>query len=406
MKSSSKINIFIISLGLVLTGFSNASLADEDTDALKERIELLENQLNEIKSLLKQQVQQSATKAEVQAVKKEVEVAKSEQAEWKTYDSGVHLAGYGSVAYASEDDRFSQVQFAPIFHYTYKDLFMLESELEIQAQKDGTTDVALEYLTVDWFMNDYMILLGGKFLSPVGQFRQNLHPGWINKMVNAPVGFGHDQAAPVAETGAQLRGGFPVGKSMNANYALYVSNGPRLELSAAGDEIEAVEYNAATDDVDDNKAFGGRIGFLPLANTEVGLSGAFGDIAIPGEDNRDYDVIGADFSGRWNNFDVRGEYVRQKVDALTTSAAPESQEWEAFYTQLSYKLLPTKFEAVARYGDYNSNHADQEQEQWALGLNYLFAPNAMAKLTYEFNDGLVGTAKDQDQLLIQLSYGF
>jgi Gram-negative porin len=399
----------IILTGLFIMYVSGAPsyvFAVDDNAALNARIELLEKQLSEIKGLLKQQVQNSATKEEVNAVKKEVEVAKSEQAEWKSYDSGVHLAGYGAVNYSAEVDQFNKALFAPIFHYQYKDLFLLESELEIEVKDDGDTEVALEYLTVDWFMNDYMTLLAGKFLSPVGQFRQNIHPTWINKMVTAPVGFGHDQAAPVAELGAQFRGGFPLSETMNANYALYVSNGPILELNEDGDEIEAVEYNASTDDVDDNKTFGGRIGLTPLPNTEIGFSGAFGDIAIPGEDERDYDVIGVDFFGRWKNFDLRGEYVRQQVDALVTSAAPESQEWEAFYTQLSYKFLPTKFEAVTRYGDYNSNHADQEQEQWAFGLNYLFAPNAMVKLSYELNDGLAGTTTDQDQLLIQLTYGF
>jgi hypothetical protein len=406
MKSRIKNNILICLLSIYVFSAPSYVFAEDDTEALKARIESLENQLSEIKDLLKQQVQQSATKAEVQAVKKEVEVAKSEQAEWKTFDSGVHLAGYGALNYSAEDDRFNKALFAPIFHYQYKDLFLLESELEIEVTDSGSTTTTLEYLTVDWFMNDYMTLVAGKFLSPVGQFRQNLHPTWINKMVNAPVGFGHDQASPIAELGLQLRGGFPVSETMNANYALYVSNGPILELNGAGDEIEAVEYNASTEDVDDNKTFGGRIGLTPLPNTEIGFSGAFGDIAIPGEADRDYDVIGVDYFGRWKNFDLRGEYVRQQVDALATSAAADSQEWEAWYTQLSYKFLPTKFEAVTRYGDFNSNHADQRQEQWALGLNYLFAPNAIAKLSYEFNDGLVGTAKDQDQLLMQLTYGF
>jgi len=406
MNSQSGIKVLIISLSIALSGFSNTSFAEVDENALKARIESLEKQLSEIKDLLQQQVQQSATKAEVQAVKKEVEVARSEQAEWKSFDSGTHMAGYGALNYSANDNDFNKVLFAPIFHYQYKDLFLLETELEVNVKDDGSTEFGMEYLTVDWFVNDYMALIAGKFLTPIGQFRQNLHPTWINKMVSAPVGFGHDQAAPTSELGMQLRGGIPISDTMNANYALYVSNGPILELNAAGDEIEAVEYNASTDDVDDNKSFGGRIGLLPLANTEIGFSGAFGDIATPGEANRDYNVIGVDFFSRWKNFDLRGEYLRQQVSALVTSAAPDSQEWEAFYTQLSYKFLSTKFEAVARYGDYNSNHADQAQEQWAFGLNYLFIPNAMAKLIYEFNNGLAGTKTDQDQLLLQLTYGF
>jgi len=45
-------------------------------------------------------------------------------------------------------------------------------------------------------------------------------------------------------------------------------------------------------------------------------------------------------------------------------------------------------------------------QQWALGLNYLIAPQAIAKMGYEFNDGLEGEPTDEDRLLIQLSYGF
>lgn len=47
--------------------------AAEDTAAMKDRIEALEKELAEVKELLKQQVRQSATKEEVQAVKKDVE---------------------------------------------------------------------------------------------------------------------------------------------------------------------------------------------------------------------------------------------------------------------------------------------------------------------------------------------
>jgi len=114
--------ILLISLfAMSISGVPSYVFAeDDDSEALKVRIESLEKQLSEIKDLLKQQVQQSATKAEVQAVKKEVEIAKSEQAEWKTFNSGVHLAGYGALNYSAEDNDFSKVLFAPIFHYQYR----------------------------------------------------------------------------------------------------------------------------------------------------------------------------------------------------------------------------------------------------------------------------------------------
>ena len=292
---------------------------------------------------------------------------------------------------------------------------MLQAELEIEVEDDGDTEIALEYMTIDWFMNDYVILQGGKFLSPLGYFRQNLHPSWINKLPTAPTGFGHDQAAPIADVGLQFRGGVPLGDTMFANYSFFVSNGPNeLELNEDGDEIEAVETAGATGNEDDNFLFGGRIGFVPIANVEIGVSGAFGDVGLEddGFADRDYDVFGVDAFGRWKGLDLRAEYIRQKVGSLAISVAPDSQEWEAWYAQASYKFshIPYKYlrnlEAVVRYSDYDSNHADQRQEQWTLGLNYLIAPQAIAKMGYEFNDGLDGEPTDEDRLLIQLSYGF
>jgi hypothetical protein len=383
------------------------SMAGSDLDAVKSKIDMLEKELASMRVLLEKNVQESARKEEIQVLKKDIASARNEAQEWKQHDSNAHMAGYASVGYQSntgKDATFAPVQFAPIFHYSYKDFIMLESELEIITQEDGSTTVGMEYLTIDVILNDYMTVLGGKFLSPVGMFRQNLHPGWINKLPSAPSGFGHDQAAPVAEVGLQLRGGLPFGNNQFMNYAAYVGNGPLLEVDDG--EIEAVETEGKVSNPEDNFTFGGRLGFLPLPGLEVGLSGICCDAALEGEADRDYNVIGVDASWQWQALNLRGEYVRTKVGALAASIAPDAQEWEAYYVQAAYKILPTKFEAVARYSDYDSTHNSQDQRQWALGLNYLFAPQALAKLAYEFNDGQTGARTDDDSLLLQLSYGF
>ncbi len=383
------------------------SMAASDLDVMKSKIEMLEKELASMRVLLEKNVEQSARKEDVQSLKKDIATARNEAQEWKTHDSNAHLAGYASVGYQSnsgKDDTFAPVQFSPIFHFSYKDFIMLESELEIVTQDDGTTTVGMEYLTVDVVLNDYMTVLGGKFLSPVGMFRQNLHPGWINKLPSAPSGFGHDQAAPVGEVGLQLRGGLPIGKRQYANYAVYVGNGPLLEVDDG--EIEAVEAEGKVSNPEDNFVFGGRLGLLPLPGLEIGLSGICCDAALEGEADRDYNVIGVDASWQWQALNLRGEYIRTRVGALAASVAPDAQEWESYYAQAAYKFFPTKFEAVARYSDYDSTHNSQDQRQWALGLNYLFAPQAIAKLAYEFNDGLTGAPADDDSFLLQLSYGF
>lgn len=353
-----------------------------------------------------------ALKKEVQELRREAQQASQAAGEFRSATSTKHFAGYADVGYVDGKRRpgeFDGVRFNPAFHYQYQDLVLLDAELETTIDADGATEVGLEFATVNLLLHDYVALFAGKFLSPMGQFRQNLHPSWINKLPSVPVGFGHDQAAANADVGAGLRGGLPLG-AMQLSYALYAGNGPMLELNAAGDEIEMIGTEGTAGDADGKKVWGGRLGLLPIPGLEVGLSAGTGKVAAMvggmAEAPRDYRAQGADLAYKWRNLGLRAEYARQRVGDEATSVAPEGGAWKAYYLQGSYRLAPTKWEGVARYGKYRTPHADQHQEQWALGVNYLFAPNVIAKVAYELNDGLAGTPTDDDRLLLQLSYGF
>lgn len=356
----------------------------------------------------------------IEALQEEVDrIAKASPKVESEPKSVVHLAGYGDVAYVdaeNSDGSFSRVKFAPIFHYMYGDLLMLGAELEFDVTDDGETETNLEYGSVTIFLNDYAALVAGKFLSPLGQFRQNLHPSWINKLVMAPPGFSHDGAAPIADVGVQLRGGLPKFGKVRTNYAFYVSNGVELEAETEDGEIEleGIKAEGSTSNEDGEFVFGGRIGVLPIPHLEFGFSAATGETSVTELDgeasedngNRDYDVLGADFSWQYNLFDLRGEYIQQKIGDASTGVALEGAKWKTWYTQASYKFQPTKIEGVLRYTDFESPHKSKSQEQWAVGLNYLFANNVMAKATYEFNDGVSGASTDNNRVLVQLAYGF
>lgn len=348
--------------------------------------------------------------AEVDALKQAVEQA----AEWKTPKTLVHLAGYANVGYTDSDTApgtFNVGTFSPIFHYQFSDLVMLEGELEFGIDENGATSTSVDYLTVDIFINDNVALVAGKFLSPLGQFRQNLHPSWINKAASAPAGFGHDQAAPNTEIGAMLRGGFKLANN-SANYAVYIGNGPFLEWDAGDGEVHAIETPGLNSDVDGNKVVGGRFGYyIPSVTFEFGLSYASGEASINNggtyEQGRDYDVTGADFTYRPGNFDIRGEYIKQQYGELASSVYDTAGGfWEAWYVQGAYKFMPSKWEAVVRYGEYDTPHASQDVEQWVAGVNYLFASNVIGKVDYEFNDNPNAGQTAGDRLLLQLAYGF
>lgn len=399
----------------VAAAASTSVLAQPTVAELADSLERMQQEMD----ALRQQLKNSATKHEVEVLKTDVASA----SEWLKPDTLIHMAGYADVGYeksSSDDGNFSVGSFSPIFHFQYRDSVMLEAELEFKVGDDGETETTLEYLSIDWFLNDYMTLIGGKFLSPIGQFRQNIHPSWINKLASAPPGFGHDGAAPASDLGFQLRGGFPVG-GVRTNYAVYISNGPELkaEYEDGEYELDGVEAEGFGADNDGEKVVGGRFGIIPFAGFELGLSAASGkatvtsvedgDSSLLGDEGaRDYDVVSADFSWQMNRFRLRGEYVETEIGADTGAgtAASEGAVWESWYTQGAYRLDNSKVELVTRYTDFDSPHASKDQKQWALGVNYLFTNNFIAKVTYEFNDGVSGEKSDQNKILLQTAYGF
>ncbi len=326
--------------------------------------------------------------------------------------SGFQLAGYSSFDYANEEngeDSFSGVRFAPIFHYQYGDRFQFEGELDITINNEGETDIELEYAAGTYFVNDYLGVQIGKFLSPIGQFVQNLHPSWINKLPSTPVGFGHDGAAPTSNVGIALRGGLPKVANMRSNYVVFVSNAPTFGVAADGDVVIGAEGKTAS--VDGAKMWGARYALNPIGNMEIGISAATGDISeelLSGDELlRDYDVLGADFVYHFNAISLRGEYIQQKVGENTLSTL-EGGTWRAWYTQASYQFSSINLEPVVRYSDYHN--PETNRNQWAFGLNYLFANNIIAKIAYEINtdedDSAIGSRANNNRFLAQFAFGF
>ncbi len=441
MKYPGRFTIYLVPFA-VLLALPASLLADAKYDALKKKVELLEKQLRQVKQVLKQQeakvkrverkttskkvivykgkAKDFMTRAEGRKLEKKVDAA----SEWKDPNTLIHMAGYADIGFVDGDRKngsFVLGSFSPIFHFQYKDKVMLESELEVELEANGDTKVGLEYLTIDWFFSDYAALVAGKFLSPIGQFRQNLHPSWINKLPSAPPGFGHDGAAPVSETGFQIRGGFPLGK-IRSNYAVFVGNGPELntEWDGSGFELDGIDAEGKGTDSDNEKVWGARFAVLPWKGVEIGVSAATGKAtvtkveddlgtapALSNEQARDYDVYGADFVWKIKSVALRGEYVRSKVGrAVTGVSASDGGVWETWYTQASYRFPGTRFEGVVRYTDFDAPGTGKDQKQWAIGLNYLFASNIVAKIAYEMNDGQAGTVADDNRWFIQMAYGF
>ncbi len=361
---------------------------------------------------------------EIEALRRDLEVTRrqtntlsttaNEAAEWRQAARAFHFAGYASAGFTDVENQtevFAPVTFNPLFLVQYRDRVFFEAELELELEEHGETESHLEYANVSYFFNDYLTLSAGKFLSPIGYFRQNLHPAWVNRLPSAPPGYGHDGAAPEAEIGVQLRGGVPIGEN-RLNYSLYLGNGPELE--AEDGEVHGILTDGFTRDADGKQVVGGRLGFQPSLHFEIGLSAAVGDTTVTTDDGidvedepiRDYEAFGVDFVYHWTNAEIRGEYIRQDIGAASVSVAPEGGEWEAWYLQGNYSFAQNRWQGTLRYADFDSPHASQRQQQWMIGVNRLMSASAILKLAYEINSNDAGASTDDNRWLFQLAYGF
>ena len=184
----------------------------------------------------------------------------------KPGENKIVITGSGSTTFstASHDNSNFSATFAPVLLWHLNDRLLFEGEVEFQLE--GTdTGLNLEYAQLTYFLNDYVTVGVGKFLAPMSAFIERYEPKWINKLPDTPLAI-YDGILPEGNLGFQLRGVIPAGPT-RFNYAAYVSNAPRLitDDPAAGQ----LEFNNYTS-LNDNKAVGGRVGFMPCPNFEIG----------------------------------------------------------------------------------------------------------------------------------------
>src|SRR6202049_1826435 len=149
------------------------------------------------------------------------------------------LAGDAEVQFgkiAGQHSAFTLADFAPVFLFRAGDNVLFEAGFDITLQNgavtlasgktgnSGTqTTIDLSFATIDYLLNDYMTVMAGNMILPLGTYIER-NAGWINLIPDAPL---PRNVLPETGIGAQLRGSIPVGKSgRQLTYAAYVANGP------------------------------------------------------------------------------------------------------------------------------------------------------------------------------------
>jgi len=336
------------------------------------------------------------------------------------------LAGWAEGMFEARNGDVStfSASFNPIFLWELTPKILFDSRLEIEPSGAGT-NVNLVNVQLSYLLNDYVALGVGEFFSPSNVFVERFEPQWINKLPDRPLAVYHG-VLPNISVGAQVRGGFPIGPT-RANYAFYVSNGPVLNTFDAR-TAGTLDFNSYTDN-NDNKAVGGRIGFLPVAGVEVGYSF---ETSKPGFQGTNFAHVQAlvqsvDLEATRNSELLKGrvnafaQYAWSQVNhavydphsSFGFGPLPLTAKRDGGYAELAYR--PTKLnndfvrnlELIFRWdhlGRDPSGLGDPEETRWTLGLDYWLSPSTVVKAAYEW-DQPNGQA-NRNALLIQTAMGF
>lgn len=260
-----------------------------------------------------------------------------------------------------------------------------------------------------------------------------------------PLGFsGHGgiQIISGTQVGAQLRGGIPAG-AMKFNYSVYLSNGPALNVDAAepapaagglygniqneengaGPASGTLNY-ANIPDNNGNKAVGGRIGFLPIPEMEIGVSF---ENATVGAGDSEYSDVGAtttsfdfsyvgDVSFLAGRLDLKAQSVWLNIDNPNVDHLNFENKSNAFYAQAAYQPYNVSaeflqdFEFVARYDQIDLPSGSEfglDQSRITGGINYWINHSSVLKFAYQSTTSKYDEGDVTDNgFTLQMSMGF
>ncbi|QNN21801.1 hypothetical protein HED60_05780 [Planctomycetales bacterium ZRK34] len=428
---------------LVLTMTATAAWAQQQPVDLskyvsREEYETLKRELADMKDNLKKVQQQTSgpnkeTEEYLAFIDQELTKVKQLADANRAGTTNFLITGYATAGYTDrqgEPSTFSAT-FTPLFLWELSDRLLFEAELEFELEagemEGSETHIELEYADISYAVNDYVTIGAGKFLTPFNIFSERLHPAWINKLPDMPLPFGHGGLAPMASLGAYVRGGYPIGDSMRGNYAFYVSNGPMI-VAEEEHEVGMLMFDNP-EDSDNNKAVGGRVGFLPVPGLEVGYSFQVSRPNVEDIGQLDALLQGVDFSyvheydAIGGIIDVRFEWVWSDVEdatydpdgSLGFGPVTFDNERDGWYAQMAYRPsqhnseIIKNLEFVFRYDEVNNPDDAPEsfdRNRYTFGLNYWIGPSTVIKTAYQIDNREGGESEDANAFLIQAAMGF
>lgn len=409
----------------------SAPMAPGDYVSRSEYERVLQNQAamqKQIDQLNSQRAQEAASndQATNDELDKEMQEIKDEVHRYHSGLESVVIAGDGDVGYTrvNHTDSTFDAGLSPLILWSPTDRILIEGAFDLGLRSDNTgTDIDLTLADISYEVCDHFIIGGGLFAVPFGQYHNHFDPPWINKFPDDPLVFSDGGLAPGSEVGVFGRGAVAVGDDSKLTYDVYVANGPNLVTTDAT-ALGSLNFTDSAD-LNDDKAVGGRIGFLPTPNMELGYSLMFARVNPDGFENVNALLQAVDFNYRpqvdaiEGTLDMRAEWVWSNIDMATydsTGALGVGPVTFASYSNGGYAQLcyrPTRvsneflrnLELVSRFELLQTplvSPAGIHEQRWTFGVDYWVTPTVVFKTAYEIDHRNPGP--DQNAILLQLGF--
>jgi hypothetical protein len=324
-------------------------------------------------------------------------------------------------------------EFTPDFLLKLNDWIFLEAEIGIGPS--GSVSAGA-FAQADFFVNDWLTIIAGRFVAPIGFYNERLNNPWVNKLPTDAPGSPPLlwlQVLPAfSMLGVQAQGSFYLGCSpIKMEYNAYISNGLNLKPATAGaptiNELANLENMESTFSlITNDKAVGGRIGlWWPECGLAGGISGMYNGDYVAGGSEDSISLWAVDLNYHKGNWDLRAEYGMTYQHAQSFIA--NNIRRQGFYAQAAYRPrdCPNQYlqnvELVYRYGYVDFRGIDPttldlttfgtpidvptRRQQNEFGINYYFYPRMVLKCAYQINDE-PGFHLHDNQFIAELDWGW
>ena len=375
-----------IALLLVFTLVIPAAQAHENNDEMLAKLELLQQQIDDLKAQLQQtQNQGEETDAKVEAVAEVLESGAPQVAE----RSRTTIGGYGELHYnnlsandpAKDLEMIDLHRFVLFFGHEFNDKTRFYSEVEIEhalvTGGDSPGEVEIEQAFIEFDLRRNLHAKAGVFLMPVGILNETHEPDTFYGVERNDV---ESIIVPSTwwEAGAALNGRW--GSDWNWDMAL--TSGLNMPTTGSNAfRIRSGRQKVAKAIASDG-ALTGRLRYLGIPGLQAALTlhYQFDPSQQANDGLDDGTLVEAHVDYRRGGFGLRALYARWDFsgEAIEAAGADVQTGW---YIEPSYRLN-NGIGFYTRYEEVDGARDQDKFNQWQVGLNWWPADNVVIKFDY------------------------